>query len=251
MSTPPVTQPTAVNPNELSPEQIASQLAAQVAPATNPPAVEPMEREFVRTLDTGQTYRGKTKDELIEQLARAQESASKRITELSNKTPAPVVPVVTPTEPTFDQNKYYQLLAENPIQAQSYAFQFTPEAIEVRRNQDEQSQFIQGLRLQAEVNKFKADTPDLPLDDSSTALFEAEWNKFGLPITATNLKLVHSHCVANKVYAPASQQVSNVVTQTPLPTLSTPAAGQATQQVDPNTMTTEQLAAYIKQLNGQ
>ena len=244
-------QPTAAptQPEQLTPEQIAERIAQQTAPQ----ATEPVERDFSVFLQTGQTYKGKTKDELIQELVKAQENASRRIAELSHQLPAQQPVQQVQQQPTFDQQKYYQMLAENPVAANSYLLEFTPEAVQLREQLEQISQFNNVLQEQTAVNQFKAETPDFPVQQDVANKFEEVWNQFGLPITTANLKLVHAYCLREKVYEPYQQQQQQTIQMhQPLPSLSgLPAGGQATQQIDPNTMTTEQLAQVIKALNRQ
>lgn len=250
-TTNPTPNPEPKPPASLTPEEIAERIAQQTAPQTTQP--EPLDRDFSVVLETGQTYKAKTKDELIQQLVKAQENASKRIRELSSGPATQQQVQQAQAEPTFDTQKYYQMLADNPIAAQSYALQFTPEAIELRNQMEQISQFNTVLQEQTAVNQFKAETPDFPVEQNVANKFEEVWNTFNLPITTANLKLVHAYCLREKVYEPYQQQVQQPIQQyQPIPSLSgMPAGGQATQQIDPNTMTTEQLAQVIKALNRQ
>lgn len=245
-------QPTAApaQPENLTPEQIAERIAAQVAPQQQP---EPLERDFTVQLDTGQVYRGKTKDELIQELKKAQEHSSRRIHELSKQPATPQQAQQAVQNPTFDQQKYYQMLAENPVGANSYLLQFTPEAQQLREQMEQISQFNTVMQEQAAVNQFKAETADFPVDSDTANKFEDVWKQYNLPITTANLKLVHAYCLRENVYKPyqAQPQSPLVPQQQPLPNLSSPGFGNPTQQIDPNSMTADQLKQVIQALNNQ
>jgi hypothetical protein len=265
MSTSPTT-PTAnvTDPNLQSAEEIAAQLAAAAAPAA-PQSAEPpqLQKEYVVETSTGQVFRGKTQQEVIDKLKASVENGTATIKQLKDAqkaAPAPTAPV----EEKFDQNTYLQMLGEDGAKAAAYALQFTPEAVELRRQVAEITEFNQSARAQAQINEFKANTPDLPLDDASTKSFEETWNQWdaefrqetgkGLPITASNLKKVHSYCIANKIYAPAAQAptVQLGAAALPNPTLNgqgSPSAAAA--PVNVNAMSTNDLEAYIRQMNGQ
>lgn len=255
MSTPAQVPTAPVDPNLQTAQQIADQLAAAAAPANNAvPTQEPaVEQGFHVSLETGQTYSGKTKDELIQQLVKAQENASKRITQLS-KTPAPAPVQAPPTAtPQFDQNQYWQMMSTDPLAAAEYQLQFTPAAQALQRQVKEYGDVIEGIRNQSIANQFKSETPDLPIDDDSLAKFDKVWGEANLPLNVMNLKLVHAYCVANKVYSPATQVSAAPMAQVlPNPTLSAPGASSApTQQITDaqvNQMTTAQLAEYIARL---
>jgi hypothetical protein len=257
MATNATPQPTAADANSLTPEQIAEQLSAQAAPATTQQAQDQLERDFSVVLETGQTYKAKTKDELIQQLVKAQENASKRIKELSTSpVPPPSAVPVQSVVPEFSNEQYWQLAAQDPRAAQDYVLQFTPEAIKLRQTVSRLEAMEQDIKNRTEVATFQNAVNDFDFENQEVIQkFDENFQKLGLPLTAQNLIMAHNHFVKTGVYQPKAQPQVQPVTNSgiqPLPTLqSHPANGQPTQQIDPNTMTQADLLAYIKSLNGQ
>jgi hypothetical protein len=257
-ATPQPTAAPAVNPNELSPEQIADQLANQSAPVNNPP-VEPLQRDFTVELETGEVYRGATKDELVQAIAKGKVNASKEIKRLKDQLATqapPSTPPVSQPAPAFNNEQYWQLAAEDPRKAQQYLWQFTPEAQELRQQVSELQAMKRDIQNRTEVATFQSAVNDFDFENQDTIkTFDENFEKLGLPLTAQNLIMAHNHFVKTGVYQPKAQPQVQSVTNSgvqPLPTLqSHPANGQPTQQIDPNTMTQADLLAYIKSLNGQ
>jgi hypothetical protein len=253
MATNGIPQATPADPNNLTPEAIAEQLAAQAAPAATQQAQDQLERDFSVVLETGQTYKAKTKDELIQQLVKAQENASKRIKELSVAPPPPIIPPVQPVA-QFSNEQYWQLAAQDPRAAQDYVLQFTPEAIKLRDTVSRLEAMEQDIKNRTEVATFQNSVNDFDFENpEAVKTFDDNFQKLGLALTAQNLIMAHNHFIRTGVYQPKSTAQASVTTPAmqPLPTLTGGANGQATQTVDPNTMSQADLLAYIKSLNGQ
>ncbi len=259
MATNATPQPTAADANSLTPEQIAEQLANQAAPQTTgivapPQTPDGLERDFSVVLETGQTYKAKTKDELIQQLVKAQEHSSKRIKELASSPPNALPQQPVPTGPQYSKDQYWQTAAEDPVQAFDYVLQFSPQAKKLQETVARLEAMERDVSNQREVNTFQNIANDFDSEDPQVVnKFEEEWNKLNLPITAQNMLMAHSLFLRTGVYQPKVAQVQPVASGIqPLPTLgNNPASGQPAQQVDPNTMSTTDLAALIKSLNGQ
>jgi hypothetical protein len=256
MATNGIPQATPADPNNLTPEQIAEQLANNAAPVNNPPA-EPLQRDFTVELETGEVYRGATKDELVQAIAKGKVNASKEIKrlkdQLATQAPPSTPPVSQPT-PTFNNEQYWQLAAEDPRKAQQYLWQFTPEAQELRQQVSELQVMKQDIQNRTEVATFQNSVSDFDFENPETVkTFDENFEKLKLPLTAQNLLMAHNHFIRTGVYQPKSTVQASATTPAmqPLPTLTGGANGQATQTVDPNTMSQADLLALIKSLNGQ
>lgn len=71
----------------------------------------------------------------ISQLQQAQADLQKQMQQFRTGLQQVVAPQTTTGQPQFDSNRYYELLATDPVGAQRYALQFTPEFQEMRASQ--------------------------------------------------------------------------------------------------------------------
>ena len=253
MSTMPQSQPTVVDPKLQTPEEIAEQLAQQTAPGGT--QQQPLERDFSVTLETGQTYRGNTKDELVQQLVKAQENASRRIKELSDSQQQPTqqqVQQVQQQEPQFDQNRYYQLLATDPISANDYYLDFSPKAKALNQQMQQLEAMRTDIAQRTEFATFQNSVSDFPFDNQDAInKFDAEFPKLGLSWTAQNLMLAHALFLKNGYYtAPAAAQQQQPSPQT-MPTMTGQTQQWSTGAKSPEQMTADELKTYIESLQGQ
>ena len=146
------------------------------------------QREVV--LNTGQVYRGDT-DTLINELAKAQYNASKRITELGQQIPQHIEPepVVNGIDPTA------KALAD--LAAQGMGYQNADELTSAM-NMMQQSYVQQ--QLNAVAAQFLATTPDFPKSPENADKLDQTLNSFGLQPTPEALTMVHNHLKATGQY---------------------------------------------------
>lgn len=258
MSTTPQVPTAPADPNSLTPEQIAQQIADQAAPASNPPASqEPaqLQREFVKQLETGQLYKGKTQAELVDQLAKAQEEASKEIKRLREAQKAAQVQPAPSTEPKFDNNKYYELLATDPIQANDYYLDFSPKAQKLNQQMEQFEEMRKDVSHRAEFGRFQSVAGDFDFDNpEAVAKFDENWKNLGLPFTAENLLMAHNHFVRSGIYSAKQEAAGTPITQNAAnPTLNggntqASPAGMTPQKI--LEMEPDKLRAYIESLQG-
>ncbi len=119
------------------------------APAPEAPPIEPEQVEtkkgdklFRVKLENGHAYVGKTKDEVFEQLYKAQNNAAKTITEreaenreLRAKLDAasrPAAPAA-PAAEAYDPQKYFDIMGKDPIAAQDYLDSHNPRIRELQQ----------------------------------------------------------------------------------------------------------------------
>ena len=157
-------------------------------------------------LSTGQTYKGKDQQELLNQLQRAQENASEKIrqqTEELNQLRSAQTKAPPAEDGTFDSTVYYQLWADGkdgPIKAKQYMDGFDP-------SHKEWQTAIQQSKQNAATNAFKAAVGFNPTPEQANA-YAAAFATSRLDPTPANLELVYWRMVNTgqlEVNAPATR----------------------------------------------
>lgn len=196
-------------PSELAPNTVihhqdpATQPAQPAQPAPEVPQdyrinlLENGQQEV--TLNSGQVYRG-TAEQVINELAKAQFHASRRITELSGQIPA--APVVEQTGPYIDPTA--KALADLVAQGEGYR-----DSADKMAQQQDLRDFYQQQQYNAIASNFIASTPDFFPSVENGKKVEDTLNAFNLPPTPDAIALVHNHLKATGQYVipPQSQQV--------------------------------------------
>ena len=169
-------------------------------------------------LETGQVYKGANEDELLKELAKAQEHSTRHIKEQKDelervRTELQQVRSALPPPPRTDDNtynpeKYFELWKDDPLKAHQYANQFDPEAQRVKSVIANQAQ-------RSEIETFKDSVGFHPEQNPQAAdVFSREFVKTGLQPTANNMELVYYRLVNNGTLQP---QVTANVNPTPVP----------------------------------
>lgn len=181
------------------------------------------------TLQTGQVYRG-TPDQVINELAKAQFNASRRITELGQLVPPPSPPA--PTGPQVDPTA--KALAD--LTAQGMGFANADEYLaELRQVQGG----YQEHRNQVTAQQFLAVTPDFPKSQENADKIDATLTALGLPATVQNLQVAHHYLKGTGQYvAVSAPPVTSRPADMPLPPTGT--TNQPVEQ-DPWSMPLDQL----------
>ena len=154
-------------------------------------------------LKTGQVYRGNTPQELLAEMAKAQENSSVRVKELSDeverlKTQAPAQQQ-PPDENQWSPQTYFDIWQKDPLQAEEYKAKFDPKA--------RQLEALMGRMQQtSELDNFKANVSFYPSADEAQA-FADEFTKARLAPTAANFELVFWRMQNQGKLAPPQAQV--------------------------------------------
>ena len=155
-------------------------------------------------LSTGHVFRGNTQDELLAELTKAQEHATKLIKEqrdelerLKTETaPPPAAP--KPTD-TYDPNVYYQIWQQDPLKAQQYVDSFDPA-------KQMMWQTISRMQYQADLDHFKQTVGFYPDEDQAKA-FTKEFIASGLQPNKDNYELVYYRMVNQQKIEPTVRQI--------------------------------------------
>jgi hypothetical protein len=137
-------------------------------------------------LASGQIYKGKNQQEVIDQLVKAQENASAKITsqaETLNQLQQTQVEVAKEGE--YSDNEYYRLWAlpdGGPKKAQSYLNSFDAQYKQLQTAAEQ-------TRKTGELDNFKANVGWVPTPDEAAA-FASEFAISGMKPTALNLEVV-------------------------------------------------------------
>lgn len=158
--------------------QTPEQIAQAVADAAKP-------KELEVKLSTGQVFKGATPEEVISKIASAQEQASTTIRDreeqirqlneqLAQRQATQAQPISA--DGTFDKKKYWELMDQNPVEAQNY--------LDSVRLQIPQEQVVpayqyaytvsQRVADQMEVARFHQTFPDFPGGDQNADLLLRE-----------------------------------------------------------------------------
>ena len=197
-------------------------------------------------LSTGQVYRGKDDAELYSQLAKAQISASKRITELSHAAPpvVPVAPVVA--EPPVDATA----LAIADLMAPAFGAKNGAELVAKFAEQQEtaqrQQEFMAAQQANFEAANFFRAVPEFSKSQADADRIDHFLQENGLPFNAKTAEMAYYTLKAKgEMTAPttSSRTVAPKNTMPPPPVGTAPAnTGKgAPTEADLWSMTTEQL----------
>ena len=276
MSTPaqPV-NPADDNNQQLTPEQIAEQLAAPPAAAGGEPAQ--LQREYVVQSATGAVFRGRTQQELSDQLLKSVDNGSVHIKDLKQQlaeanarlqqlTPPPQPPAPAQAPEPYSRERYWQRWAEDPDAAEEWRFLARygvtiPEVIGMVRRGQQAADFADQIKPEVQASAWMA-TSDFPTRDpemrqQAANAFEQVWNEFypgDFDMTPAKLEQVHAVALHRGLYqaeprqqnvaAPTEPQPPEPLPQLRMPTLNTGASG-GTGQADVNVMTPEAIRALI------
>lgn len=229
MATPPVVPPVTTPQDQ--------QIIQQATTGTSTPPTE-----FSYTMADGQTYKGATPQEVMEAVGKRYDQlyGHKQKLETENAQYRQVVqslPGQTATQAGgFDQQKYWDLLVNNPIEAQSYLFQHTPEYQDVRQN-------IEAQQWQTNAAQFRTSNPDFAVNDENITKLNTLCQKLypnASVLSAEQMSAAHAMAVRNKLY--------EVQTVTPTPPPPPPNSGitQDNTAPDVNKMDQQQLREYIE-----
>ena len=216
--------------------------------AALPPINEPP-KEIEVKLTTGQVYRGKTQDEVMQQLVRAQEEASRTISDLRRQ-PEPEPQPAPAGE--FDVNQYYKLLAENPVAAQNYmlGYQLGIDPNEVVPTLRYVYDVSQRANASMQIAEFHARHPEYPGGtDSAELIFREMEGRGKRPLEATVEDLEHAYYTLRdaKKIVPLETPVAGQQPQTYAPTLGGNSGGQGADIVkDFSNLSSAQMEAYFK-----
>jgi hypothetical protein len=215
---------------------------AQVAP-TEPvaePAVEPVvepvaDQDFTFStlengqremrLSTGQVYRGKDDAELYSQLAKAQISASKRITELSHAAP-PVAPV-TPVAP--EPEVYATAIAIADLMAPAFDAKNGAELVakfaEQQETAQKQQEFMAAQQANFEAANFFRAVPEFSKSQADADRIDNFLQENELPFNAKTAEMAYYTLKAKgeMTVAPAARATAPKNTMPPPPVGTAPA----------------------------
>ena len=200
-------------------------------------------------LATGQVYRGKDDAELYSQLAKAQISASRRITELSHAAPpvAPVAPV--DQEPAVDATA----LAILDLIAPALKLKSGVEVIEKLNSQDQNSaqvqEFMAAQRSNFEAATFFKAVPEFSKSQADADRIDNFLQENELPFNAKTAEMAYYTLKAKgeMTVAPAARAIAPKNTMPPPPVGTAPAnTGKgAPTEADLWSMTADQLQELI------
>lgn len=169
-------------------------------------------------LESGQVYRGKDDGEIIQKLAKAQFEASRTIRELKQPVQTPPQPQPTPTqtpEPQYDPTT----VALADMLAPMFGMKSGLELVQSYRAMQEQIKGFQPIAQQTQMNSIAADfiraTPDFEITPRNSELLGETLDKYGLPLTSDNMRLVHDALKSRGMYE---------TTKPPAPTPTAPRA---------------------------
>ena len=219
--------------NTPTPQLTEEQLRAAVEAAQKP---SPAATEVEVKLATGQVYRGKTQEEVIQQLVHAQEEASKtikaksdenkRLSELAQQAQTPPKPA-EPANGGFNNTEYWRLMEADPLAALNYELKhvFGMDVQELKSAIQEGHETTEQLRQHSAVALFMHRHPEWPSTEESSQLLLERLQERQLPLTTDSLELsFYSLVNEGKLKAEKPQEQSSAVNLPP-PTLSGTGAG--------------------------
>ena len=189
------------NPEEMSLEELEAAIDQETKTEADPAAKtkEPEEKESEEIevkLETGQVYKGKTKDEIMDKLAKAETEATKAIRDrdeqIRNLTAALASKASSPTtakaaerkmDESFDSSKYYELLQKDPLAAETYILEHNPT---VQALVQKLARIDEGV----ETYNFQVRNQDYPATKEASAAIMARMEAEGRSWTADNLEIV-------------------------------------------------------------
>ena len=261
------------NVAELTPQQIADQIAAQQV-GGEPPQLQ---REYVVQTSTGAVFRGKTQQELIDQLQKSVEHGSMKIKQQEDELQqargqleqqAPFMQQWQQQQQQEQQawspQRYFELWAQDPNTAEEYRLRSNygvgqaELAEQIRQAYDFTSQIKPEVVARSWMSTSDFPTSDPEELNKASNAFEQVWNEFfpgDFDMTPQKLEMVHAVAVKRGLYQPERQAETGQVNSqqlpqasTPMPTLNTGTTGGPTGQQDINRMTPEQLRVLMEQL---
>jgi hypothetical protein len=196
--------------------------AASVTAEGKPVTAAEAPKEFSVTTETGQVYKGKTQEEVLQQLVKAQTHATKTIAQqkrdmeelqakLAAQVQAPTKPaVVAGQRMTQEQKKqYYELLESDPVEASMYLDSFRQDY-----------QFIyntaQYVELARQTSQFETTHPEFPNNDP-TAVEALQGRMKDKPWNYENLVVAADSLYRDGTIKPAQSRSEEVTLTTPAP----------------------------------
>lgn len=192
--------------------------ATPATPAAPPATPAGQPQPIIVKTATGQEYKGNTYEEVVAELVRAQENATRTIAEQNQRlqsAPTPSAPTQSPDD-TWNPTRYYELLAQDPMAASAY-----------QRKHDHEYQRLQKFAEVVEegqmVNEFKSVCPEFPeTPQASEAVVQVANNIMAqrhVPMSTELLVMAHHICLNQKAYQPVTP---NIVPNTPPPNMPPP-----------------------------
>lgn len=171
----------------------AEELKTAITEVTTAAALEDKNIPLEVKLRTGHIYKGATPRALIDELAKAQESATLKIRqqneELERLKAAPVQQVQQPTaQDQYDAAEYYRLWQKDPREAEAYTRKFDPEYQALKQT------FIQN-EFRNEMDAFKGTVNWYPSDQQEAQAFTRSFLASGLQPNRYNYELVYRRMV--------------------------------------------------------
>lgn len=166
-------------------------------------------------LATGQVYRGRNHEEVLNAVVRAQEEATatirdreRQIRELQQQQGA-AAPVTLPANHQaggFDAAHYYETLASNPIAAMDYldAYRYGIAPESVQPVMQETIRTSRDVRDNIAIRDFQINNPDWPGGKESSDMLLEAIQREGRPMSADDLELVYRRLVREGRLQPGS-----------------------------------------------
>lgn len=229
MSTTPT--PTPTTPTTPTPEQQVVQQATT--------GQEPQKYEY--TMADGTRFEADSPAKLMEMVGNRYDhlwQQNKKVETENKEFRQNLANLVNP-QPTngFDQKHYYELWAQDPIKAQTYANQFDP-------NYQQAVSQLEQMQWNAAAQNFRVANPDFSVNDENIAKLNTLCSQLypnARVLTAEQMGAAHAFAKNIKLY-----EVQPVTQNTPPPPPPNPSSPQQ-QAVDPLTLTQEQLRQYIEE----
>lgn len=237
------------DPNQMTDAELQTAIEQQSTTATGDPVAPPPEPEsYEYKTATGQVYKGKTKDEVIAAVLKAQENATLHIKEQHDKIKDMEAKLQTQVQPAtpvnggFQKKRYYELLEEDPLQAQDYLDGFRPQ---YGRVMGAVEKFEYGLQAQEFIRR----VPEFEdSQENATALF-TRLKMENRPFTADNMQLVYHTLQSEGVIKNAPAEPPRPATPNPPPVMGG-ASGQASElaniDAEVSGMTDAQFEDYLR-----
>jgi hypothetical protein len=233
----------------------------------DPPLVPDPPKEVVITLSTGQVYKGANEAEVLAKVVEAQESASKLIREQNEALQSAEAdlerwkPRTTPNEEGFNNEQYFQLLANDPLAAQAYALS---ELLGVApQDVQRELQYIRGEVYETgdlkQTAAFHARHPEAPAGEEFAEAIIQRFEERGMDLrkhwTADNIEAVYFQLVHEGKIKPSPGATVEVQPGDEVRTLPIPGAGGGGPAADQvaafSMMTLEQQEDYLRKQGHQ
>lgn len=244
------------NPEDMTPAEIAAEMekvaaeeaGAERAVEPEKPEAEEKPPEFTYTAVDGTVYKAASQDELLKKVTGALDSTKTALKDREAKL-YELKPKKEEEPEKFDNNKYFELFATNPVEAKRYLEKFDESAQQVHRWMSE----TQETRLKEKaVLQFYTDIPDFAKVETPevTEAFKARMTETGRAVTADNLKLTYFE-LRDSGKIPEAPAEAAVERKAPPRSPSSSARTTRTEQNElakAEAMTTAQLREYIEKL---